>query len=138
MIARRIDRDAANDNYRALALYLDKKTEITDAHGLADRHRQALLAVIKMREVLAQETGPDQSGPELKYSIDTKGTVIFRLAGRGTIRDTGLEIHFSVSSDQTTDLARKYAAAKWGNFVELGRTTIKFHPPISPVQENRR
>ncbi|MDL2226425.1 relaxase/mobilization nuclease domain-containing protein [Deltaproteobacteria bacterium OttesenSCG-928-M10] len=90
----------------------DVKTMIIEAHGLTNTHRQALLAVVKMREMLASL--PGQAVQEFKYTIDTKGTVIFKLANGGTIRDTGRKIHFSSRDDQTKELAMKYAAARWG------------------------
>lgn len=93
----------------------DAKTMIIEAHGLTDQHRQALLAVVKMREVLASLHG--QVVQEFKYTIDTKGTVIFRLADGGTIRDAGRQIHFSSRSDQVKEVATKYAAARWGSAI---------------------
>ena len=115
----------------------DIKQKITEAHGLAHRHCQALLAVVKMREVLGNEADPGQPNSEFRYDIDTKGTVIFRLAG-GTIRDTGREIHFSANSDQILELARKYAAAKWGKQVELSSSMIKLRRPDPPEREIKR
>jgi hypothetical protein len=87
------------------------KNEIAQAHGLTNKTRQALLAVVKMREVL--EAAPEQSGCGFKYTIDTKGTIIFRLADGRTIRDTGQAIHYSSHHDEVKDLALKYAAARW-------------------------
>ena len=115
----------------------DLKKAIAEAHGLGDKHRQALLAVIKMREVLDREAEPGQSGLEFKYDIDTKGTIIFRLAG-GAIRDTGCEIHFNADNDLIKKLAQQYAAARWGRQANLDRSTIKFHPPAEIIKENRR
>jgi len=115
----------------------DLKKEIAEAHGLGDKHRQALLAVIKMREVLDRESGTDQPNLEFKYDIDTKGTVIFRLAG-GAIRDTGREIHSSTDNDLIKRVAREYAAAKWGQRIELSRLTINFRQPTPFINEDRR
>ena len=114
----------------------DLKTEIAEAHGLGDKHRQALLAVIKMREVLDREAEPGQSGLDFKYYIDTKGTIIFRLAG-GAIRDTGREIHFSADDERIKKLAHQYAVAKWGRRIESGQSTIKLRQPRQSVLEIR-
>ena len=115
----------------------NKRLEIAEAHGLADRHRQALLAVVKMREVLEREAGPDQPGREFKYSIDTKGTVIFHLAGGRAIRDTGREIHYSSHNDHTRDLAMKYASARWGRAL-INQDGIIQRSPNSGQEKNNQ
>ena len=107
------------------------------AHGRADRHRQALLAVVKMREILEREAGQDQPVSEFKYSIDTKGTVIFRLADGGTIRDAGREIHHSATGDRTRELALKYASAKWGRVFVNQSGIIQRSPDLNQAKDNK-
>ena len=115
----------------------NKRSEIAAAHGLADRHRQALLAVVKMREILEREADQDQPVSEFKYSIDTKGTVIFRLADGGTIRDAGREIHHSATGDRTRELALKYASAKWGRVFVNQSGIIQRSPDLNQAKDNK-
>jgi len=99
-----------------------KKEQILDAAGLSNRNRRALLSVLKMREIFAQDSGlPD----EPKYRIDGNGVVIFELPGGGTIRDTGLEIHFSSHDKLAPDLARVYARKRWGASLDWSEGLIK-------------
>ena len=93
-----------------------QKEEILDVVGLSNRNRRALLSVLKMREVLSKENGV---GPELKHRIDGNGTVIFYLPTGGTIRDSGLEIHFSHHDKVAHHLAQKYAQKRWGRSISL-------------------
>ena len=99
-----------------------KKEEILDAAGISNRHRRALLSVVKMREVLSREDKPQ---PEPEYRIDGRGTVIFKLPDGGTIRDTGKELHFSAHSERAGELAAKLAQARWGNNVQLEGCVLK-------------
>ena len=86
---------------------------------------KSLEIVDKMRKIWRQEVGGSYPLPELKYAIDTKGTVIFSLPKGGTIRDTGSEIHFSPHDEKTKDLAQKLAQAKWGLSVDWTGQTLK-------------
>lgn len=94
--------------------HADYRTKLLENHGLSAKHRRALLAVVKMREVLS--AAPDMKGKaeSFKYSIDTKGTVIFSLPGGGAIRDSGRKINFSTHGNDINDIAKNYALAKWG------------------------
>jgi len=107
------------------------KNEIAEAHGLSNKTRQALLAVLMMREIL--EASPEQQGHELKYSIDSKGTIIFRLADGETVRDTGREIHYHPHSERAKDLVMKYAAARWGQKIVNEEGIIRFSPAIDRI-----
>lgn len=89
--------------------------ELLQKQGINHKHKQALLAVVKMRELLAKD--PDMKKDDLKYKIDTKGTVIFTLASGGTIRDTGKELHFSSHDQAVQKLAVSLAKIKWGRNV---------------------
>ena len=99
-----------------------KKEEILDVAGLYNRNRRALLSVLKMQEVVAQE-GTFMEEP--KYRIDGNGTVIFDLPGGGTIRDTGREIHFSHHDNLSKDIAQKYAQKRWGYQINFVNGVIK-------------
>ena len=100
-----------------------KKEEILDVVGVSNRNRRALLSVLKMREVMAQEAGANH--PDLKYRIDGNGTVIFDLPSGGTIRDTGKEIHFSHHDNMAKIVAEKYAIKRWGRSVTITSSLIK-------------
>lgn len=90
--------------------------------GLSGKHRQALLSVVKMRETLEKEPRGDQPTLDFNHTIDTKGTVIFRIPGVGTIRDTGKEVCYRpvgtikgvgrIYQQTYVDTYSKWAAAK--------------------------
>ena len=100
----------------------NKVTEINSKPGLTERNRRALLAVVKMREVMDKEASEGRPALGFKYRIDTKGVIIFHLADGGVIRDDGREIRHSVhGDDRVRELALKYASARWGQaFVAKG------------------
>lgn len=110
--------------------WANKRNEIVEASSLSGKHRQALLSVIKMREILEKDYAGEQPIPNLSHSIDTKGTIIFRISGVGTIRDNGKEINYRAydSADKTVALAQKYAQAKWGPLLVFEASTIKRAP----------
>ena len=93
---------------------VDSKTMIQESCGLSDNHRQALLAVIKMREAINADDPTGEKVKKLTYTIDGKGVIIFKLPDGGTIRDTGRELHFSVLDSKVKEIVEKYARARWG------------------------
>ena len=105
-------KDKISEKLMAIKESKELQAKILQTRGLNQNHRRALLTVAKMREVMARE--PGFKADELKYSIDTKGTVIFSLKSGGTIRDTGQEIHFSGHDKNARLLADNLARAKWG------------------------
>ncbi len=109
---------------KAAINWLEKQREILEAPGISVRHRQSLLAIVKMRELMERDTPSGQAVPNFTYSIDTKGTVIFKLASGGTIRDTGKEIHFSNSNQNAKTLAEKYAKVKWGSLTDITNANV--------------
>jgi hypothetical protein len=99
-----------------------KKDQILDVAGISNRNRLALLSVLKMREVFAQE---NQLPDDPKYRINGNGVVIFDLPGGGTIRDTGKEIHFSRHDKLSPEIAKKYAEKRWGLSINFADGIIK-------------
>jgi len=106
--------------------WADQRKEVLKQHGISDRHRRALLVVIKMRELLEKEADPGRAAQELKFRIDTKGTIIFTLPDGGTIRDSGQEIHFSAHNTQAMALALKLAESRWGKTMLSDESKNKF------------
>lgn len=104
--------------------YATQRKIIMESHGLPAGYRHALLAVIKMREVLNNGIENEEKATNLKYSINSRGVVIFRLPGGGTVRDTGRKITFSVHEERAKDVANKYALAKWGRIM-ISRNQIE-------------
>jgi hypothetical protein len=94
-----------------------QRMEILKTPGISGRHRNALLAVVKMRELL--EGDPGQPPSSFTFRIDTKGTVIFTLPG-GTIRDTGREVHCGAGNERVRELAAKLAQSRHPRVVQAG------------------
>ena len=117
----------------ALAILRSRQREIQNegtigvemAGHYSPLNTKSLSTVDKMRKIWREEAGGLYPQPELKYTIDAKGTVIFNLPKGGTIRDTGTEIHFSSNDDKVKDLAQKLALAKWGPSVDLTGPVLK-------------
>lgn len=97
------DRDNSIQNMRE---------NVLERHGLGGKNRNALLSVLKMMEVLNQNGGLSGHSRPPDYTIDTRGTIIFRFPG-GSIRDTGQKIYFSANNDGLKNLAGKYAQARF-------------------------
>lgn len=79
-------------------------------------------------DIVSLDTG--QYDP--RYSIDTKGTIIFKLSDGGSIRDAGAEVHYSHDNDLAKQLATKLAQSRWGRSVSLEGNVLKaslFDPP---------
>lgn len=119
--------DSANEkiaaDLNATKISNNRQASILSAPGINRKHKWALLAVVKMHELISKET--DANIDDIKYKIDTKGTVIFTLKNGGTIRDTGSELHFSSHDECAKNLAEKYAKAKWGRRVQLSNNIYK-------------
>ena len=122
----------------AVAKISSPEQKIIEAHGLSNPQRRALLAVARMRALLARE-GLTEAGPEtFRHKVDTKGTVIFYLKSGGTIRDAGREIHFSAQDREARELAKKLAAVKWGRRSVLDGATLKYAPQAEQRNEIAR
>ena len=118
---------AADSNFVATLEAVKKskelQLEIIQMQGINREHKQALLTVIKMKELIAKD--PDLKNTEVKYNIDAKGTVIATLASGGTIRDTGKELHFSSHDQAAKKLAHGLANMKWGRNVDVDGSVLR-------------
>jgi hypothetical protein len=104
--------------------------------GINQKHRRALVAVVKMQELVAKETDWKKDG--IKHRIDVSGTVIFTLKTGGTIRDTGKEVYFSPHDSQAVSLGEQYAKMKWGRNVVIEGNTCKFGKQVEKQRENQQ
>ena len=91
-----------------------------------------LASVAKMRELFRSEGFKN----EPQYTIDTKGTIIFKLPDGGTIRDAGTEVHFSALNDQARRMGTKLAQIKWGQAVSIDNgVLINANHSITPLHQ---
>jgi hypothetical protein len=115
--------DDSNEKYQdalgATKLSKERQAAVLSAQGINQKHQRALLAVIKMQKLISKESG--LKNDNIKFRIDTKGTVIFSLKTGGTIRDTGPELRISPNDPNAKTLAGQYARMKWGQkIIETG------------------
>ena len=104
--------------------WLQDQNVVLGNSGLMKQNRDSLISVIKMREILSENSIPDVEAGGFSFKIDTKGIVLFRLKGVGVIRDTGTEIHFRGNNAKINELALKYAGARFGRNIEPGSGKI--------------
>ena len=119
--------------------WLKEQLEISTSAGVSSQTRRGLLAVAKASELAELETSaPD--GRRLfsgfTSSIDTKGTVFFRLASGGTIRDTGKLIIFSTDK-VSKEAALLYAKTKWGKNIKLKDNIVTHHAINQAIEISR-
>jgi hypothetical protein len=105
--------------------YFATENDIMQATDLRGASKRRLVAVAKMQRLAALEAAGELSlgnGPVLagmRHEINARGVIIYHLAGGGTIRDTGKEIHFSAWDADAAKAAEAYAQAKWGKGVRF-------------------
>ena len=118
---------AADSNFVATLEAVKKskelQLEIMQMQGINREHKQALLTIVKMKELITKD--PDLKDNKVKYNIDAKGTVIATLASGGTIRDTGKELHFSSHDQVAQKLANGLAKMKWGRSVDVDGSVLR-------------
>jgi hypothetical protein len=90
---------------------LPEKT-LTAASNQASK--AALASVAKMRELFRLEGFK----AEPQYTIDAKGTIIFKLPDCGTVRDAEAELHYSPGNDLAQRLGAKLAQSRWGSCIQ--------------------
>jgi hypothetical protein len=108
-----------------------KKEQQLMASDLTAKHRNGLIAVIRMKQLVAQEnlqrtieTNTLKMFSGVRYTIDNNGIVIFTLSSGGTIRDAGKKLHFSL--DKTTQKAALiYGQVRFGKNIQLNDNTIE-------------
>jgi hypothetical protein len=102
-------------------MWLKEQLEIATSTGMSPQARRGLLVVAKASELAELETSTP-AGRRLfsgfSSSIDTKGTVLLRLAGGGVIRDTGEKIYFTLD-EVIREASLLYAKNKWGKDIKL-------------------
>jgi hypothetical protein len=105
---------------------------MSSVHG---KRRNGLLAITRMQQLEALENLRHPADMEndrrlfsgVRHTIDNNGTVIFTLAGGGTIRDSGRKIYYS--QDETTEKAAIiYSQARLGKNVQLTVNSIERKP----------
>ena len=123
-------RQAVRDRYAA------KVREVEDSSKLTAKSKRALISVFRMQRLADEEDisltrhntpAKEENAPIIsgfKYTIDTKGTVIFTLPGGGIIRDDGREILFSGRNAEAKQVASQYAKLKWGERTMLNDNAI--------------
>jgi len=119
--------DKTYAQFRAEKISKEEQTRILMMKGINQKHRQALLTVVKMNEVIAKNL--DSKISDMKYRIDTKGVIIFTFRPDGAIRDTGLEIHYDCRNPHTKKLAQELAFLKWGKQIKTNENVISFASP---------
>ena len=128
---------ASQGNETALAILRSKKTKAQPDRIIPTTGNQpALPKGVKLLPAVAQMWGlfKTEGFKEFKYSIDAKGTLIFKLPDGGSIRDTGSEVHFSADNELAKRLSTKLAQARWGQSVALDGNVFKNSLYISPRQ----
>ncbi|UQZ90576.1 hypothetical protein C4J81_15725 [Deltaproteobacteria bacterium Smac51] len=127
---------ANRGNETALAILRSRKEKIQrDRHiqtapsqSSAAASKATLASVAAMREVFRSEGLKD----ELQYTIDTKGTIIFKLSDGAFIRDSGAEVHCCANNEQAQRIALKLAQSRWDQTVSQDGNIFKnssFTPP---------
>ncbi|GHV56194.1 hypothetical protein FACS189460_0530 [Deltaproteobacteria bacterium] len=107
----------------------EQKADLGDAR-YSQLNPKTLKVVEMMTAIWRKEADNSYPPPELKYTIDAKGTVIFACPKGGSVRDSGSAIHFSPRNEKAKNLAQKLAQVKWGQLVELTGNTLKQKPAI--------
>lgn len=109
--------------------WAEKEKEILLNDKLLKQEKNALLTIVKMRQLAEKETAKgNQAFEGIKHQIDNKGTVIFTLSNGKTLCDTGKAVYFG-KDKQVEDVAIRYAQSKWGNRAQLKDNQVVFAFP---------
>lgn len=100
------------------AEFTEKQRALQEREDLTAKGKKRLQAVLSMEQVAAEARAKGLPIPAIIHRIDGTGTIIFSLAGGGTIRDSGKEILFSPHHQLTKELALLYGNQKWGQHIE--------------------
>ena len=106
--------------------WLQKEKEIIENRKLLNPEKNALLSIVKMRQLAEQQIASGNKDFEnLKHTIDNKGTVIFTLGNGATIKDSGKQIWFG--NDKSAQKgALLFAKMKWGENLQVKENKIVF------------
>jgi hypothetical protein len=124
-----LQHQASQGNETALAILRSKKEKARPDRPIATALNQTsttaanttLASVTQMRELFRLEG----IKTEPTYSIDSKGTIIFKLSSGASIRDTGTEVHFTANNEQAKHIASKLAHARWGSKTQIEGCVVK-------------
>ena len=108
------------------AEYAEKNRCVQEQPRLSTTGKQHIQAFLRMEWLVEEIRAQGQDHSNIKRRIDGKGMVIFTLASGGSIRDTGKEVLFSTHDKVAEEIARKYAAKKWGKAVQLDGNVLRY------------
>lgn len=112
----KVNREQSNN------LWKERIQEIKQAPGLTRSDKKALVAVTKMQQLC--ERIPELSG--FTYSIDAKGTVLFKMPTGGMVRDNGKDITCSAHDPFAAKVSKAYALIRFGKKMDVeGVKTIE-------------
>lgn len=98
----------------------DDRRKTRDRYDLTSGDKKGLLASSRMYQIISEDKLLKGSS-ELEgftWTVDTKGTVLFRLPSGGLIRDSGFEISYSIKDPASRAAARRLAKLKFGRDVK--------------------
>ena len=117
--------------YQLSTKWFEKEKEIFLNEKLLKQEKNALLAIIKMKQLAEGEAVKgNPASDNIKHHIDSKGTVIFTLPNGKTVRDTGKAIHFGDDA-LAREVAFLLAKSKWGNKTQFKDNQIVFAPGVN-------
>ena len=108
--------------------WIDHQLDLAASRDVTRLGRRGLLAVAKAHELAELEALSPNKKPlftGFTSSIDTRGTVFINLASGGMIRDMGNQVCFSAHDKTTTEAAKQFAYAKWGNRHTLDENILR-------------
>jgi hypothetical protein len=95
-----------------------KRITLAEIENLNLKSRKALSSVIKMEEIIKKYSLKNQTALQnagFTYTIDSKGTIIYKLSNSSVIRDTGKAIYFPPGDETCQAIVKQYAGYKWRN-----------------------
>jgi len=113
----------------------DRLIQTTPGQSDSAKAKTTLAAVDTMRELFQLE-----GLKEPRYTIDSKGALIFKLPEGGSIRDVGIEIHYSHGGDLAKRLATRLAQSRWGQSISMDDGVLKntlFTQPVPQQTQDR-
>lgn len=114
------------------AEFAAKERAVLEMDGISGKGKSRLQSVLRMEQI----TG------DFRHHVDRKGSVVFTLQDGSTVRDSGKDVIFSVTSDNARQVALQYTQKKWGRglIVEENRITRepKREREVEKAKEQRR
>lgn len=100
----------------------EERRQTRNRYDLTSGDKKGLLASSRMYQIIAEDRllKGVSAMDGFTWTVDTKGTVLYKLPSGGLIRDSGKEISFSVSDPVSRAAAQRLARLKFGrNFREV-------------------